>query len=402
MMNFEIGEQYTRAQVQDALGVPEDRRGGDWATGYTTFNDQIYVFCTVGAAGRTGHDYPNRWEGDDLVWSAKSHSKIGQPLMQAITSGSTPVNIFHRSGDRASFTYAGVGTPVEVTPTTPVVVRWSFTSSPIRRLSGEAICNELSALGFELGVSGRRMRRAIRAGTTVYVKLESETWVLVVHPKFEEGISYLKSFGGVYRPANRFFYHSSAMAQFPKRLQRGKRPTHYGIDFDFTSLAALKMFVAMLDKLPNFSPEIVTVPDSMDGDPRTETEAMRAVRLGQQKFRNDLLDRWGGRCALTGLAIPGLLRASHIKPWCDSEPTERHDPDNGLLLAVHIDGLFDRGFISFDEGGRIMLSSELSEADLKCFAISSDSKINRLRPEHQKYLVHHRAKFDFIAAAKLE
>jgi len=134
-------------------------------------------------------------------------------------------------------------------------------------------------------------------------------------------------------------------------------------------------------------------------DLKTETEATRAIRLGQQKFRNDLLDRWGGRCALTGLAIPGLPRASHIKPWCDSEPTERHDPDNGLLLAVHIDGLFDRGFISFDDSGRILLSPKLSSESLKCFGITPDLQIAKLHSGQHKYLALHRARFNFIAAA---
>src|SRR5258708_1415436 len=71
-VGFEVGAQYTRAQIQQSLDVPEDRRGGDWATGYTRFADELFVFCNVGSAGRTGHDYPNRWDGEQLVWSAKS------------------------------------------------------------------------------------------------------------------------------------------------------------------------------------------------------------------------------------------------------------------------------------------------------------------------------------------
>ncbi|MBR0704585.1 hypothetical protein JQ599_32105 [Bradyrhizobium diazoefficiens] len=87
-MEFETGAQYTRAQIQQLLAVPEDRRGGDWATGYTRFGDELFVFCNVGSAGRTGHDYPNRWDGDQLIWSAKSRSHISQPLMRAIADGS--------------------------------------------------------------------------------------------------------------------------------------------------------------------------------------------------------------------------------------------------------------------------------------------------------------------------
>jgi len=60
-----------------------------------------------------------------------------------------------------------------------------------------------------------------------------------------------------------------------------------------------------------------------------------------------LLDLWEGRCAVTGLAVPELLRASHIKPWADCETdAERLDVYNGFLLAPHLDAAFDLGFIT--------------------------------------------------------
>ncbi|MDC0682621.1 HNH endonuclease signature motif containing protein [Sorangium atrum] len=50
---------------------------------------------------------------------------------------------------------------------------------------------------------------------------------------------------------------------------------------------------------------------------------------------------------MTGLAVPALLRASHIKPWADCETdAERLDVYNGILLAPHLDAAFDRGFIT--------------------------------------------------------
>lgn len=70
------------------------------------------------------------------------------------------------------------------------------------------------------------------------------------------------------------------------------------------------------------------------GLPR-ETEAERLVvqRVGQDVFRDGLLDFWEGRCAVTGLAVPELLRASHIKPWVDwATDAERLDVFNGLLV----------------------------------------------------------------------
>ncbi len=69
--------------------------------------------------------------------------------------------------------------------------------------------------------------------------------------------------------------------------------------------------------------------------PRT-TEAERLVvqRIGQDIFREGLMAYWAGRCPLTGITEPALLRASHIKPWarCETD-TERLDVHNGLLLC---------------------------------------------------------------------
>ena len=83
----------------------------------------------------------------------------------------------------------------------------------------------------------------------------------------------------------------------------------------------------------------------------TERDVLTKARIGQGKFRANLVAYWGKgeRCALTGIAIPEMLVASHIKPWRDSTNDERLDPMNGLLLAAHVDKLFDRYLLSFEE-----------------------------------------------------
>jgi hypothetical protein len=71
---------------------------------------------------------------------------------------------------------------------------------------------------------------------------------------------------------------------------------------------------------------------------------------GRGDFGGDVTRLWGKGevCALTGIALPELLVASHVKPWRDATDKERLDPANGLLLAVHADKLFDRHLLSFD------------------------------------------------------
>jgi HNH endonuclease len=66
-----------------------------------------------------------------------------------------------------------------------------------------------------------------------------------------------------------------------------------------------------------------------------ESKALVESRLGQGRFRQDLLSLWSRQCAVTGLGVAELLRASHIKPWRSSDNVERLDQYNGVLLAPH-------------------------------------------------------------------
>jgi predicted restriction endonuclease len=110
------------------------------------------------------------------------------------------------------------------------------------------------------------------------------------------------------------------------------------------------------------------------------------------------LDRyWDRRCVLTGIDRRELLRASHIKPWSVSSDAERRDPFNGLLLAVHVDALFDHALISFGEAGQMLVSSRLSEREQMVFGLMPSQQTVPLTPAHQGYLRHHRERFAAIA-----
>ena len=52
-MDFTVGEIYSRKAVQDLLGVPEGKRGGQWQNGYPRYDGQLYIFCNVDTVGRT-------------------------------------------------------------------------------------------------------------------------------------------------------------------------------------------------------------------------------------------------------------------------------------------------------------------------------------------------------------
>ena len=82
------------------------------------------------------------------------------------------------------------------------------------------------------------------------------------------------------------------------------------------------------------------------------------VRRGQQFFRQTVLNSYGVRCCISGISVPQLLVASHIKPWRDF-PNERLDPRNGLCLSSLHDSAFDAGLITLDEGFTVVLSRRL-------------------------------------------
>jgi hypothetical protein len=123
----------------------------------------------------------------------------------------------------------------------------------------------------------------------------------------------------------------------------------------------------------------------------TEAERLVVQRVGQNLFRDGLLDLWEGRCAVTGLAIPALLRASHIKPWADCETdSERLDVYNGFLLAPHLDAAFDRGFITVADNGEIVVS-DLLDADARVtLGLDRPLRMQGLIDYHRAYLPWHR------------
>jgi hypothetical protein len=90
----------------------------------------------------------------------------------------------------------------------------------------------------------------------------------------------------------------------------------------------------------------------------TEIETTVKTRRGQQFFRQSILNSYDVRCCITGIHVPRLLVASHIKPW-GKFPEHRLDPRNGLCLSAIHDAAFDAGLITLDEKLRVVLSKRL-------------------------------------------
>lgn len=86
------------------------------------------------------------------------------------------------------------------------------------------------------------------------------------------------------------------------------------------------------------------------------------VRKWQAFFRSTVISAYDNTCCITGINIPSLLQASHIKSWKDSNPiTERTNPVNGLCLSNLHHKAFDNEIITIDSDYRILISKTAKE-----------------------------------------
>jgi hypothetical protein len=170
------------------------------------------------------------------------------------------------------------------------------------------------------------------------------------------------------------------------------------VTFAFTTLSQLH---ATLDRVYKLA---VSLPDAplarfhiktKDLPQSTEAERLVVQRVGQDIFREALMDYWGGRCPLTGITEPALLRASHIVPWADCGDEQRLDVHNGLLLSALWDAAFDKGLVSFADDGNLLVSPSLSEVARMALGVDRVPPLRGLRDGHRKNLAAHRAHHGF-------
>ena len=177
---------------------------------------------------------------------------------------------------------------------------------------------------------------------------------------------------GANEPA-RTVYSLSALGELHDALDRTYR---LGVSLPD---APLKEFLAKTKSIPR----------------TTEAERLVVQRIGQDVFRQALMEYWKGRCPLTGITDPALLRASHIVPWSECETDAlRLDVHNGLLLSALWDAAFDAGLVSFDDTGKPLLSPTITQAAAEQLNLQSAGQL-KLTDIHRTNLSRHRAKHGF-------
>ena len=158
-------------------------------------------------------------------------------------------------------------------------------------------------------------------------------------------------------------------------------------------LALLPSVLETLADLASGDPsrEPVSPPPSVVEFATTRHQLVLA-RNGQGLYRERLLALWENACAVTGLANPAFLRASHAKPWHLSTDAERLDPANGLPLVPNLDLLFDGGWISFADDGGILLSPNLSPSAATALGVTPSLRLRQPpTPAQRHYLAIHRS-----------
>jgi putative restriction endonuclease len=123
----------------------------------------------------------------------------------------------------------------------------------------------------------------------------------------------------------------------------------------------------------------------------TTRKALIKARIGQGLFRRNVASI-EHRCRVTAVTYPAHLFASHIKPWRESTNEERLNGENGLLLTPSIDHLFDRGFISFEDNGELMVSGVAHKESVRRMGIDTERvvRVGRFSEGQKFFLAHHR------------
>lgn len=175
------------------------------------------------------------------------------------------------------------------------------------------------------------------------------------------------------------------------RSERNKYATEKDIS-NFKS--ALTKFKSFIDNTDIYSEEFSSKLDekeiiNIQNSNITETEKLSLLksRIGQGIFRTNIIKSFNSKCLLSKCTKIDLLIASHIKPWRNSNNEERLDGNNGILFLPTYDKLFDKGYISFDDKGKINISQLLNDTEIEQLKIPLNFtyKFNELQLKYIEY-----------------
>lgn len=175
----------------------------------------------------------------------------------------------------------------------------------------------------------------------------------------KEGSEFLAS--GTQLSYGRNGYYSAALKSYKAFLILQEHETRLWTICENSQLSPDEMSKALLNKKLESIEELVPDKD-IDFSSQAGKEVLREVktRVNQGFFRKMILSYYSDKCCITGLDIPKLLIASHIKPWSQDEGN-RLNPCNGLCLNSLHDKAFDIGLITIDSDQKIVISKQVKD-----------------------------------------
>ena len=192
-------------------------------------------------------------------------------------------------------------------------------------------------------------------------------------------------------PINRELKNNSEIIDFLKKDEQYR--DNYQDKGDYSNfVSALNKYRKFIATKNNLADDIEAIKENITIN-ETQEELLITARIGQHKYRKDLIELWK-KCSVSKCKMIDILVASHIKSWNESSNEEKLDPYNGLLLLPNYDKLFDKHLISFDDDGRIIISPQIKKEDYKILGISANDKLFNVFEENKPYLKIHREKFN--------
>jgi len=119
--------------------------------------------------------------------------------------------------------------------------------------------------------------------------------------------------------------------------------------------------------------------------PATKKETLIKARRGQGKFRQAVFDL-EKRSRLSGISIPELLIAGHVKPWANCDDIERLNPNNGYLFSPNEDLLFGKGWMTYAEDGSIIC---IDQSLLEILNVDPTQNVGEFNEEQKMFLRYH-------------
>jgi hypothetical protein len=223
-----------------------------------------------------------------------------------------------------------------------------------------------------------------------YVKVEFKSLDNPIKPK-EHASALLPLMPEKYAPLKengdgREFYLTELPEPFAKELEK-----LIGNEVD-AKVAQLMDEIDLLSEVPVDTALEEALIGRTDIGPTTKSQLVKS-RRGQGIFKSNVRLNEKG-CRVTGITNIKHLIASHIKPWSESTDTEKLNGCNGLLLAPHVDHLFNNGMIGFRDNGDLIISSRLDGEILRAWKIDGVLNVGKFKEEQKEFLGYHRQKFD--------